>query len=265
LHIGWRKVGNVQQTRLYVTGRNLWGALAARLAASGDYDKVGPTVKKHFCATYLWPAFDESGDVTPNEDYLRRIAARCIASYASTAIDASSGAADEGSLHETEFISPRTTDTGDPVYLTGYCFTDTGLESTLPGWRSALGAVRLGGERKYGWGVVELLHLQGISSDKVFGVSVALDGTRPILRGIQTLPAHGLALPAEEDGIRYRPVSARGDIEVLVGREWSAQGAGQRISRAKFCYPPGTAVDGLVDAALAWDGVLGILEVAPPA
>ena len=35
MHIGWRKLGNMQQTRPYVTGRNLWGAFTARLRTCG--------------------------------------------------------------------------------------------------------------------------------------------------------------------------------------------------------------------------------------
>lgn len=30
-HISWNKIGNVQRTRPYITGRALWGALTARL------------------------------------------------------------------------------------------------------------------------------------------------------------------------------------------------------------------------------------------
>jgi hypothetical protein len=42
LHIGWNKTGNVQRTRSYVTGRNLWGALTMRLTRDQAYRENRP-------------------------------------------------------------------------------------------------------------------------------------------------------------------------------------------------------------------------------
>lgn len=59
IHIGWRKIGNLQQTRPYVTGRSLWGALTARLTrelGNSNYLHIGDLVDKHLAFTYFYPS-----------------------------------------------------------------------------------------------------------------------------------------------------------------------------------------------------------------
>jgi len=63
LHVGWRKSGNLQQTRGYVPGKNQWAALTARLTREYDdgakgqrYVEIGQKVQKHFRFGYLYPA-----------------------------------------------------------------------------------------------------------------------------------------------------------------------------------------------------------------
>lgn len=64
LHVGYRKVGNLMQTRRYVHGKVLWAALTARLTRDcsgrgfdgGAYIEIGAAIKKYFRFGYLWPA-----------------------------------------------------------------------------------------------------------------------------------------------------------------------------------------------------------------
>src|SRR5437588_6306984 len=59
LHIGWRKLGNLQQTRPYVTGRTLLGALTARITreqGSNEYTEIGKLVDKQLTFTYFYPS-----------------------------------------------------------------------------------------------------------------------------------------------------------------------------------------------------------------
>jgi len=49
LHIGFGKVMHFFQTRLYVPGKTLWGAVTAKLTPAlglRDYNQVGETIKK---------------------------------------------------------------------------------------------------------------------------------------------------------------------------------------------------------------------------
>jgi hypothetical protein len=134
LHVGWRKVGNLQQTRPYVTGRVIWGALVARLtreiSASPDkthYEQMRDKVNEELAFTYFFPAIalkNDSGLETLK--HWRRIDNYGVCldpladensslfpyvfldTYASTALDYSRLGAEQGSLHEVEHIRPRT-------------------------------------------------------------------------------------------------------------------------------------------------------------
>lgn len=157
LHIGWGKVGNLQHTRPYVTGRVLWGALTMRLtrdAANGrgpatdsrDYQRLGEQVHQSLAFTYFYPATQAKDDYQiawpwQNENSFRR---RFLCSYQGTALSSFHRSAATGMLHEVEFVSPYTLDTGDPVFLVGYVFEREG--STLA-WQDAFKRFQIGGER----------------------------------------------------------------------------------------------------------------------
>lgn len=247
IHIGYRKVGNIQLTRPYVTGRVLWGALTARLTRDmvftprgEDYIEKGKQVNERLAFTYFYPAVEEDGDYKPylppfDDEFYYRF----LFTYASTALEYDRFAAEEGSLHEVEYIGPYTRDEGAPVYLAGYVFAK---DSGLSGWQRALERVQLGGERGYGWGKVRLEKLKSLQRDiNVFGYKVGLEGNRPTV----TVPKdHPLLAHTDAEGI-----SAAGPIEPLVGREWEnlpnperRVGAGQHLSKAEICYAPGSTI-----------------------
>ena len=61
LHIGKRKYGNLMETREYVPGRTLWGALTGRITrdyfggAPNKYEEIGEELNKNLRFGYLWP------------------------------------------------------------------------------------------------------------------------------------------------------------------------------------------------------------------
>ncbi|MBX6772844.1 MAG: hypothetical protein IRY83_14020 [Chloroflexi bacterium] len=258
LHIGWRKVGSLMQTRPYVTARNMWGALTARLARDRaevegrkanpqDYRSVGEEVSKSLSFTYFFPALvpDPLEALYPVQaadgpvygrgrlsfelfDYL------LLDTYASTALDAQRYAAEEDSLHEVEMIRPRTRPLdgtslggqygadadalGAPVYLVGYVLVRDGGPR---GWYDAWKRLQIGGEGRYGWGRVRLTScLQTTSTKKLFGLFDLVDLTaeRPILLAGAQGPALAHALAVKFD--EASPLaSVTGTVEPLVGRE----------------------------------------------
>jgi len=188
LHVGYRKSGNLMQTRPYVLAKTLWGAITAHGVrmngwGKGDYGIAGDAVKSNLRVPYLFPALRMS-----NPPKLKR----CISldgftlfippldalgeyllldSYASTAIG-DGRTAEHESLHEVEMIAPRTRplqgtplkgcgedgadDIGAQVYLVGELYVSDGANESLKGWQDVLTRLQLGGERRYGWGRVEL-------------------------------------------------------------------------------------------------------------
>ncbi len=249
LHSGWRKVGNLQMTRPYVTGRMLWGALTMRLTRdalqgsgpatdSKEYQKFGRKVHRDLAFTYFYPGLKSNNGyevVWPwnHESNFRR---RFLGSYQGTALSHPQQSAAEGLLHEVEFISPNTLDTGEPVFLKGYVFEKHGC--TL-NWQSALKRLQIGGERGYGWGDLELVSTLTSSDGCLFGHVARFqgDGDIPVIQVSSGgyLLAHTIAtdLPVE------------GGVEPLVGREWRSDDAlrryaGQYVAFCDVCFIPGS-------------------------
>ncbi len=243
LHAGYRKLGNIQQTRPYLVGKILWAALTARLTrdgpeSDGDYVKMGNRVERHLAFSYFYPTTHEDGQVmlwpwgTGETEHRYQF----LDSYASTAKDYARNAAEEASLHEIECIRPHTR-VGKAVYLSGYVMA---TDNAPAGWKQALYHLQLGGERGYGWGRVEPVGKPQLWEDpSLFGWHIVKSDTwPPVLRAEEemSLCAHALAADFSLTGID-------GGIEPLVGRETKPDGKfGAHISRARICYVPGSIV-----------------------
>jgi len=250
LHVGAGQLGNVQRARSYVTGKTLWGALTARITRDapkfgGDYQAVGQQLQKQLAFSYFYPAVGAQVDVWPWGDTADEFTWRYLNTYAGTALDYSCNTAEEGSLHEVEYLAPTTRD-GKPVNLIGYIFERAGCN--LP-WQAALPRLQLGGERTYGWGRVDLPQTDTIGDrherveDDGFLFNqwkVELDHDRPRVRAISDnsrLLAHTLATgPHALSGVR-------GALEPLVGRETrQAHEHGKDPINSGVCGLPGAPV-----------------------
>jgi len=276
LHVGWRKVGNLQQTRPYLPGRNLRGALAARLTRDfgekKDYQETEKKIDDLLRFTYFYPVaptdiqnfYSEfaAGTNLKNKELLwpwedpEKFAWLFLDSYASTAIS-DQRTAEEGALHETEFISHRTKE-GKQVGLIGYVFVRN--DCSLP-WKEVLSRLQVGGERTYGWG---RLALWGRKPEKLkvmegrikcFGCLVYpgearddtfADGPVFSLEKEEPLLAHAKA----------ENVECQGAIEPVVGRT-TKNGAffGREISAADICWVPGSKVKQAASFCLDREGL----------
>ncbi len=237
MHIGWRKTGNLQQTRPYVIGRTLWGALTASLVQDTDvknYEEMGKQVDEQLAYTYFFPSTEiDNVPIFPWSSPCDEFSWKYLGSYVSTALQKGRGA-EEGSLHETEFIASATRD-DEPVYLVGYIFEKDGCDLK---WKKVLNRLQFGGERGYGWGRV-VSNTQPQKVNKVFNLSMKPEpiNDRPVLiipKG-NALLAHTLADSLNCNGI----------IEPLVGRETDTKTAnfGKSCSKAKICWSPGSKVN----------------------
>ena len=245
MHIGQAKIGNIQRTRPYVTGRAFWGALTSRMTRDRQqgkgpatnsqlYQTMRDNVHEHLAFTYFYPTTDPGGNVDP-WPWDRGFRPRFLRSYAGTALSYPQQSADEGTLHEVEFISPRTLDSGEQVYLAGYIFAQEGA----PEWQSALCRLQLGGERTYGWGrVARMSEPKPREETSLFSemYTVEIDGERPVL--IAGEKARLLAHTGPHEKIK-----AEGAIEPLMGRETtSAVHFGVQVSEVRVYYAPGSKV-----------------------
>jgi len=268
LHIGCGKVGNLQRTRRYVTGRVLWGALTMRLTRdlagnhgpaidSRDYQRVGQQVHQSLAFTYFYPA-TKSGDGFQVAWFWQKEAnfrQRFLSSYSGTALYYPDQSAAVGMLHEVEFISPKTVDRGEPVFLMGYVFesADNQLD-----WQAACRRLQIGGERGYGWGDIELVRLCEPEDNRLFGGAALFDDgyDYPVIRlsATEDMTARLLAHALAEN------LPATGDIEPLVGREWrsnapSHRHSGQYVVFNGICFAPGSIVSRELDFEVGPFGV----------
>ena len=239
MHIGWRNIGNLQQTRYYIPGRTLWGALTARIArdcGEFDYMKTGIDVDKFLRFSYFYPSDNEEKidpfPWTGKDEFEWRF----IGSTVNTALDLGKKTADEGSLHETEYIAPKTRDRKQ-VYLIGYVFEhkDCGLN-----WKAALTKLQIGGERTYGWGRVGIDESKGcarVAEIDLDGYDIELDGEFPMIKlsASRSVISHVLADNQIDN------FASSGNIEPLIGLETTREERfGAEISAAQICWTPGT-------------------------
>lgn len=262
LHSGWMKVGNVQRTRLYVTGRMLWGALTSRITRmiGGNYLETGNDVKKYLFTSYFYPCIDNNGEnlILPSygsneikytlgnkknlvdEGIVERA---LITSYASTSINPTNFSAEDGSLHEIELLSHKTIfpiqqssgrniERDQNVYLVGYIFESSEIPSKIKdNWLKSLNKLQFGGERAYGLGCVSLETVFHENSN-VFGYKLLKDLDEPKLELKEENPvfSHTVA----DDNIR-------GTLEPFLGRETDKTGkSGENHSEIDVCWVPGS-------------------------
>jgi hypothetical protein len=250
LHCGCGKIGNLQRTRPYLTGRSLWGALTMRLTRdkagkgvavndSRRYQAIGEQIGQNLAFTYFYPALRAGGTYQVNwpwEDGEVPFRYRFLSSYTGTALNCLQQSAATGLLREVEFISPFALDKGEQVYLQGYIFEKEGC--SLP-WQNAIRHLQLGGERGYGWGYVKAVEVLKIDDNYLFGKKIKILKKEDCL--VVRLSAGERILAHAETG----DFEAAGEIEPLVGREWRSdlernRYAGQHIVFNKFCFAPGS-------------------------
>ncbi|BAZ83733.1 hypothetical protein PN497_09000 [Sphaerospermopsis kisseleviana CS-549] len=256
LHIGCGKVGNVQRTRSYLTGRVFWGALTMRLTRNGtdepatdtkQYECYGKKVDDNLAFTYFYPAIESNGvykvkwpwgSENENESLFRRC---FLSSYASTALVYPQQAAEPGLLHEVEFISPRTLDEGKQVYLVGYVFEKVEKEECAVQWKEACYRLQMGGERGYGWGDVAVKEIKEITeSEKIFNAYTwTSENISIVIQIVENIGNSRLLAHTET----RENLLVQGEIEPLVGREWKvANQAGESVAFSGLCWTPGSMV-----------------------
>ena len=287
VHIGYSTLGFVQKTRYYIPGRAIWGAVTAnvtRVYASHDgYPQVGRDVSRDMRFSYFYPAlkpdnpllpcFTENGLKYGRDLPVEKFEAMLVRSLGQTAVMAASSTAEEGSLHETEFISPVVEDNNggwQRVLYVGYIFLRQGakiLGQDLTWDRGpqqlsdALQGVFVGGERKYGFGLLKLVDSSEVTT-KDGGVTI-FDSTVRITDDVAVCLTRGSAIPAHL--ALSSKAAMRGDIEPLVGRELAGAGSdhrfgpGQNVSQGLLCWVPGSQTIGPLDPLTLKIGDFGIL------
>ncbi len=284
LHVGRGKVGNIQFTRPYVMARQMWGALTVkltRMAQCGEwkppndvilgdyvYVRMGEQVGQQITFSYFYPEDENAKPLFPRftdkglmygadgHDLTADIFAwRYLNSYASTALNYELNSAEEGTLHETEFLAPHTRRDGKigshEVFLTGYIFVRS--DCSLP-WEAALREIQIGGERKSGWGRMRLCGEPTETQPKLFDLlECDLEKSRPEVHISAGKPLLAHTQVHEPNDPNKTSLQVTGDIEPLVSRAWAKdKGAGQQIELVAVCFSPGSVLNQPQDSWFAF-------------
>jgi len=210
----------------------------------------------------LKPCFTPNG-LKYGDLSLEEFERRFITSIASTAIEVRTMGAEKGTLHEIEIISNRDMSTREPVYLCGYVFVK---EESQKGFNIKLEmdkqdikdikmndksiidvlkqGIQVGGERKYGYGLVELVYTEKEDDSKF---STEGDSIFVELEKKSFIEAH---LKTDRD------LLLRGELEAISAKEWGDKGAGRRQSvNAFIAWAPGSLCEDKIRAKIGPFGV----------
>lgn len=279
------KLGIVNRTLYYVPGKTFWGAITSIISREtmGNkydekiYEKVGKFVRKHLIFSYFYPKVEnkifypkytergiEFGHLN-KEEFERRF----ITSYISTGINKDLKTAEKRSLHEFELITNKTSE-GKNIKLAGYLFTDldrnygrseNGLTYFVNEVNNAkfkiqingkmidilqiIKNLQIGGERKYGFGKIELIKNRIEEKEISFYDSkIKMNLLEGFIEYDENLPLLSHLLLKEKNGVDYfqKIVHIKGDIEPFVAREWDKKGAGEKPKFEGIFASPGSKV-----------------------
>ncbi len=155
------------------------------------YQDNGDLVKKNLRFGYFFLAEDPSRPLYPavqnrelvyGEEKLpeTKFQNNYIKSFASTVITPDAFAAQEGSLHEVECITPAVA-VGSPMYLVGHLFAKRTEDETQPQEKDVIvrdksllneviQSMQIGGERRYGFGRISLCNDQCQKVNKILTI-----------------------------------------------------------------------------------------------
>jgi len=253
IHIGYgAKLGTVAKTRYYILAKHLWAALTNVLAQkhSEDYKTVGDALKTHTRFSYFYikhnnnlyaPKYVSSEGLKFGNLSVEKFEQKFISSFGSTSMEKKQKSAEDGSLHEIEFIKP--TALNKPMLFEGYLFFDS-QQIQIGSKRFDVQQLteletQVGGERTYGFGKVKIKEM--IEAKVLFEYFDTDLSYEPTLKSKEsTFYAYAHVLTEKTTDL-VKNVS--GDLEPLVGREWCREkGAGRYITHAQICYVPGTQI-----------------------
>ncbi len=284
LHIGFlpNRPGTVlAPTRGYVPGKAMWGAITASLTprlcsspTAKQFQQVGEEIKRQIFFSYFYlsdgkqifiPTYTQNGLNWGDLDD-RAFRAAFMEARVCTRIEAQTGTAKDGSLHEIEFIRHLTGRRGEglcKVLLIGAVWLNDVTvilghqleirdDSTWCGDVELFAEVSLGGERNYGFGQMVRKDIPEDCQARAEALWKSEPDAKILLREQQPLLGH---LPYRAEHLFF------GDIEILAGREYSpANGAtvfvdpGKHISNERaYFFAPGTKVQTTGEEAVKID------------
>jgi len=178
LHIGIGSYGVINETRIFIPGWTMWGALtkAYNITKNEPLSENQDLFEEISC---FWPCFDRKGnnpllpDFKNGEFYLRdysesKFRAMFTDTFVSTAILPASRMAKDESLHEIDVILPGAKKDFNPqekeklIYWVGILNIEENFKNEF--FQKGLKVI-VGGDSRYGLGLMELVDIDEVNKD----------------------------------------------------------------------------------------------------
>ena len=190
IHLGKHKHGVINETRIFIPGQTIWGALVNSYAMENK--KEFNDAKRKFTQISCFFPFilqDGEGILFPNykagdfhlgDKSEKKFRYNFTDTLVSTAIDSSSLGAKDESLHETDFILPKGKEKQSQLYWVGIIKVDKETEKSLQ--ENEL-EIKVGGERNYGYGKLKLIEKSKIQEEELNEWNISEDGKIHLIKG----------------------------------------------------------------------------------
>lgn len=169
IHIGQKNYGVLSETRLFIPGWTMWGALVnsyGKLNGGKDEDFTkGKKLFEKITCFYLMNKYDKEpmflnfkgeklyiGDMEEKEFRIR-----FTDTYVSTSIEPEHVVAEDASFHETEIILPRDKRKKENLYWVGLLGVEENKEDDFQNFMSSIEDMYVGGDATYGFGKMKVI------------------------------------------------------------------------------------------------------------
>lgn len=188
LHIGQKNYGVLAETRLFIPGWTMWGALVnvygrRQGGREEDYRKGKKLFERLTCfypqkekGKVMFPSFRE-GRMYLGDDTEERFRSKYTDTYMSTALWAESIAAKDGSLHEIELLLPEAQGGGDALSWVGLLGIVKEDEADIINFLEKVKLIRVGGEATYGYGRMEQQGIKSVNEQELSEWGLSPDGS----------------------------------------------------------------------------------------
>jgi len=196
LHIGKFNYGVLSETRIFIPGWTMWGAMVNKYGKYkggkdedfGEYKKIFETI------TCFYPSFDQKGEeilfpqYNDGEFFLgcyseEKFRLEFTDVYVSTAVNPCTCTAKDESLHEIEIVLPKSNnnDSSKQIYWGGLLGIEKNvndIDDLVNEWLE----ITVGGDSRYGFGRLELIGKQKVQAKDLEEWGMDLEG-RPVTNG----------------------------------------------------------------------------------
>lgn len=250
IHIGKRRYTYLQETYPYVPARVITGAIIARYARdvlegkNEDYKIADDFIKENMRFSYFIPCCEEQEIKEKCENLMDHLQNTYIQSVMHTPIASGKRTAQDGALHEIEYITPYVQEE-KKVFLWGYVFIKDTEEMNDFSLLEYLNKITIGGERGNGWGRIQCIDIPKKMETFFNNAKVIINEKSPIIE-------YG----GDNHAISYAHVLAKGNIhlkngivEPVIGRDKG------KITKARICYTPFQSIKTNMKFKIMKDGV----------